>query len=264
MRRLLPFFASPLFASLLSAAPWDEHGRLCVAASGHSIEHADGTPFSLLADTAWLLLSLPEAEIEVYLSDRAEKRFNVVMADFHAETKSDADADWRLADAVVERAAKHGLYVGIVGGWGSAFRKCTPQQMRECGQRLGKRYGAKPNVIHIASAEFYKIKGKLDGEALSASHLEMLEQLGQGIRSVDAEHLITMHGFPDRGAVGQPSTYFQKSAWCDFYAVQTHQFQTLIRSNMSHDWALTAPTKPTMPPLACSPLHSSAQQRLYF
>jgi hypothetical protein len=246
MRSLLPFLAFTLSVGVLAAAPWDEHGSLRVAASGHSLEHEDGTAFFLLADTAWHLLSLPEAEIEVYLADRAAKGFNVVLADYHVEAKSDRDADWQLADAVVERAAKHGLYVGIVAGWGTAFRKHTPQQMRECGQRLGKRYREMPNVIHIGVAEFYKIKGRLDGEALSTDHLARLDQLGQGIRSMDTEHLITMHGFPDRGAVGQPATYFQKSAWCDFYAVQTHQFQTLIRSNMSHDWQMKSPTKPTL------------------
>jgi hypothetical protein len=241
------FFAANFFASLLSAAaPWADHGPLRVSASGHSLEHSDGTAFFPLADTAWHLLTLPEKEIEVYLSDRSAKGFNVVMADFHADEKSDQDAEWQLGDAVVERAATHGLYVAIVAGWGDAFRNHTLQQMRECGQRLAARYQTKPNIIYIAAAEFYKIKGKLDGTPLNSQQIEALDQLGQGIRSVDKEHLITIHGFPDRGAVGQPSSYFQQSTWCDFYAVQTHQFQALIRSNMSHDWNLTSPTKPTL------------------
>jgi hypothetical protein len=230
----------------IAASSWDEHGSLRVAASCRSIEHADGTAFFMLADTAWHLLSLPEAEIEVYLKDRAEKKFNVVLADFHVESKSDADADWRLADAVVTRAAAHGLYVGIVAGWGSAFRKHSPEQMHTCGQHLGRRYKDAPNVIYIAAAEFYKIKGRLDGQPLSAAHIEALEHLGKGIRSVDEGHLITMHGFPDQGDVGQPSTYFQQSSWCDFYAVQTHHFQTLIRANMTRDRRLADPVKPTL------------------
>lgn len=55
------------------------HGRVDVAPSGHSLAHADGTPFFYLADTCWLgpLLSTPQ-EWEVYLADRAAKKFTAV------------------------------------------------------------------------------------------------------------------------------------------------------------------------------------------
>ena len=57
--------------------------------------------------------------------------------------------------------------------------------------------------------------------------------------------MISIHGFPDKGTVGQPSTYFQHADWCDFYAVQTHNFQDQIRTSLTRDWNLTNPTKPT-------------------
>ena len=55
------------------------HGAIGIAPSGHSLMHADGTPFFYLADTCWLgpLLSTPE-EWQRYLADRAAKRFSAV------------------------------------------------------------------------------------------------------------------------------------------------------------------------------------------
>jgi hypothetical protein len=52
------------------------HGPVRVSANGHHLEHADGTPFFLLADTVWNgpLLS-KTADWEMFLADRVAKGF---------------------------------------------------------------------------------------------------------------------------------------------------------------------------------------------
>jgi hypothetical protein len=190
-------------------------------------------------------MTLSREDISVYLQDRAEKGFNVVMADFEFQ-KRRSESEWEKAEFVLHEAARRGLYVVVVAGWGGTFRNLSASEMHDLGRALGSRCVIHPNVIYFAAAEFYKIKGKLDGQPLEAIQIEKLQQLARGIRSADDDHLISIHGFPDRGVVGQPSTYFQYSEWCDFYAVQTHNFQEQIRTAMTRDWHLKDPIKPTL------------------
>ena len=56
-----------------------KHGRLRVAKSGTHLEHADGTPFFFLADTAWTGPALStEEEWKLYLDDRKKKGFTAI------------------------------------------------------------------------------------------------------------------------------------------------------------------------------------------
>jgi hypothetical protein len=59
--------------------PLYRHGALRVAASGTYLEHADGTPFFWLADTAWngVLKSQP-ADWQRYLATRQKQGFTAV------------------------------------------------------------------------------------------------------------------------------------------------------------------------------------------
>lgn len=237
--------------SASGAAPaWERHGALRVSKDGRTLEHADGTPFFLLADTAWQLRTLSEADLDVYLRDRAAKNFNVVMADFHAGTRPDNEAPlsaehWAKNDRIVDQAAKHGLYVVVIAGWGTTLRAYTPERMAAYGTELGRRYRDRPNVIHFVAAEFYKIKRPLDDQPLTPEQVDHFDRLGKALRAADPTKLISIHGFPDKGVVGQPSTYYQRAEWCDFYAIQTHNFTDQIRTTLTRDWNLADPVKPT-------------------
>jgi hypothetical protein len=55
------------------------HGPVRVSTNGRFFEHADGTPFFWMGDTAWYGAILSsEADWNTYLTDRANKRFSVV------------------------------------------------------------------------------------------------------------------------------------------------------------------------------------------
>jgi hypothetical protein len=59
--------------------PFTKHGRLRIAKSGTHLEHADGTPFFFLADTAWTGPALStEEEWAHYLADRKKKGFTAI------------------------------------------------------------------------------------------------------------------------------------------------------------------------------------------
>src|SRR5262245_64404587 len=71
-----------LFSCLIygySAEPFDTHGPLRVSKSGTHLEHADGTPFFVLADTCWTGPALStEKDWQTYLDDRKKKGFSAV------------------------------------------------------------------------------------------------------------------------------------------------------------------------------------------
>jgi Protein of unknown function (DUF4038)/Domain of unknown function (DUF5060)/Putative collagen-binding domain of a collagenase len=58
---------------------FQRHGPIRVSANGRFFEHADGTPFFWMGDTVWYGAILSrESDWNIYLTDRASKRFNVV------------------------------------------------------------------------------------------------------------------------------------------------------------------------------------------
>ena len=62
------------------------HGPLRVSGNGRFLVHEDGAPFFFLADTAWELFHRLDREgADLYLANRAAKRFTVVQAVVLAE-----------------------------------------------------------------------------------------------------------------------------------------------------------------------------------
>src|SRR5262245_21075618 len=87
-------FALPGFAAAQDN-PFTAHGKLRVAKSGTYLEHADGTPPFLLADTACTGLALSTAdEWQLYLRDRKQKGFTAI--------QFNAVSPWRTAATDLE------------------------------------------------------------------------------------------------------------------------------------------------------------------
>jgi len=66
----------------LAAEPqWQAHGELQASENGHTIEHADGTPFLWLGDTAWgMFQQLTREDVDLYLDDRKQLGFTVIQS----------------------------------------------------------------------------------------------------------------------------------------------------------------------------------------
>ncbi|RPI03951.1 MAG: DUF4038 domain-containing protein [Ignavibacteriae bacterium] len=70
-------FIFPL--SVLAQAPWEQHGKLEVSPTGHTIQHSDGTPFLWIGETGWgMIQQLTREEIDLYLDNRQKLGFTVI------------------------------------------------------------------------------------------------------------------------------------------------------------------------------------------
>lgn len=91
-------------ASYQGANPLYRHGPVRVSSNRYYLEHADGTPFFWLADTAWNgPLRSSAAGWEKYLEDRAAKGFNVVQFVATHWTAATCDGEGKRAFSGRER-----------------------------------------------------------------------------------------------------------------------------------------------------------------
>lgn len=225
---------------------------LCVSANRRYLQSADGTPFVYTADLAWLMFlnNLSEATIDGFLKTRAQQGFNVIEAVLVAQwncapnvepckglgrngvtpidnwsstssTKPLNETFFRWVDTVVDRAAAHGLYVGIIPtdaihSNGTVFNSASAY---DYGRRLALRYRDRRNIIWISGGD-------------SSSGFDLHAALVRGIRSADTNHLITYH--PGGSGIGRvpavgTSYGFPNSELLDF-----HQFQTVCIGGCSN------------------------------
>jgi hypothetical protein len=221
----------------------------------------DGTPFFYLGDTAWELfhrLDLDEADL--YLQDRAAKRFTViqavVLAEYEGLTVPNAyghlplmDDDptrpnepyFKHVDAIVARAADLGLTVGMLPTWGDKWNQkwgigpeiFTPDNARAYGRWLGARYAESP-IIWILGG---------DRPIENVAHREIIHAMAQGLREGDGgSHLMSFH--PNGGH--SSSEWWHDADWLDFNMLQSgHARNKDTYTVIAADYALT-PTKPCM------------------
>lgn len=223
--RLLFFFI--LCASLSAGSPWD-HGKLDVSPDGRSLQHADGTPFFWLGDTAWLMpQKLNRDEIRAYFENRRAKGFNVVQCClvqfFHDKnfngrpalvdgditklnvTPGNDPADpaqydyWDHVDFIIESAAANGIYAALTPMWRYP-KKPAPAQAADFVAQLATRYGKRPNIIWVNG-----------GSARGGDDLDYWNAAGASLKRHAPDHLVTFHPFGRT----QSSAWFHDAAWLD-------------------------------------------------
>ena len=217
----------------------------------------DGKPFFYLADTAWELFHrLDRAEADLYLKDRASKRFTVIQAVVLAEhggldvpdalghlplvgkdpTKP-VEAYFQHVDYVVNRADELGLVVGMLPTWGSWWHDgqgiFTPETTESYGEFLGKRYKDKP-ILWILGG---------DRPAENDRQKAIIRAMAAGLRKGDGgRHLITFHPPGGRSS----SEWFHGDEWLAFDMIQSgHGYDHANYEKIAADYA-RKPTKPCL------------------
>lgn len=157
------------------------YSPLTLSTNRHYLQHADGTPFFWLGDTAWELFHrLTREEITRYLDNRESKGFNVIQAVILAEMDGprapnrygdlpleNLDPErpnasyFKLVDWVVTQAKQRGMYVSLLPTWGDKVLRLWgqgPEIFNEVnayhyGYFLGERYKRFPNIIWMVGGD---------------------------------------------------------------------------------------------------------------
>ncbi|MGN9810204.1 apiosidase-like domain-containing protein [Micromonospora sp. BQ11] len=168
--------------------PFHRHGFWRMSPGRRSLQHADGTPAVLVADTAWALpWRATEEEVRVYAQDRRDKGFNAVLLmsvqpDMRAVGPRDRSADegfdvgfedlpaghindlnpayFQYLDRLIDILVEHGIvpvlqpvFQGF--GWKGldvAGTVVPPQEYARYCRYLVARYGARP-AIYLVGAD---------------------------------------------------------------------------------------------------------------
>jgi hypothetical protein len=238
--------------------------RLAVHENGtHLIERDSGDPFFYLGDTAWELLHrTDEDEARMYLTDRADKGFNVIQTVVLAELEGlttpnsyeelpllDLDpTQWNekyfaYVDRVAEMADSLGIFLGLLPTWGDKFNKkwgvgpevFTPENAETYGRMLGQRY-RDHNVIWILGG---------DRNPENEEDFAIIRAMARGLEeAVGDEQLLTYH--PQGGY--KSSDFFAGDDWVDFHMFQSGHGRRDDKQNYDfpRDVQRAAPNKPVI------------------
>ena len=239
MNKLAALVISFIFLTIFTSAQeklWTgpsvdlSHGKLKVSENKRFLVHEDGTPFFYLGDTGWELFHrLDKNDTEKYLENRRAKGFTVIQAVVLAEldglntpnaegNKPLIDNDplkpneayFAHVDWVIRKAAEKGIFIGMLPTWGDKVDKKWGQgpvifnkdNAFRYGQWIGSRYRDFPNIIWING-------GDRDG---GGDNKPVWEAIGNGIKSVDKNHLMTFHPWGERSS----SEWFQNEQLARF------------------------------------------------
>jgi hypothetical protein len=255
------FFRSVIFfwfAVLAVCATAAQLKPLSVVKSGRYF-NAGSKPWFWMGDTAWPLgVIYKPSEVDTYLDARAKSGFTLIQMsaiwDGGTGTESGPkpnpnfageapwrnhdplqpnEAYWRNIDSIVAKAAKHGIYIGLLPTWGSfvvELKTINAGNAEQYGQWLGTRYKNMPNIVWI-------VGGDRDPSKMS----DVWRAIAHGLQSGDGGiHPITFH--PNGG---HSSDFFAKEPWLAANMIQTWASYPKIPEVVAHDYN-SLPTKPVI------------------
>jgi len=214
--------------ALLEAQPYTGsnqlrvHGRLRVAATRRTLEHADGTPFFWLGDTWWMglcqRLRWPE-EFQRLTADRVAKGFSLVqivaglypdMPGFDPRGANEAGFPWeadyaRISPAYFDQAdmriawlVHSGLVPCIVGSWGYYLPLLGLAKIKQHWRNLVARWGAYPVVWCLAGEGAMPYYLSADKEADVQTQVHGWIEVGRYIRTIDPfRNPLGLHSAPE-------------------------------------------------------------------
>jgi Protein of unknown function (DUF4038) len=201
------------------------------------LREASGNPFFFQGDSGWSLIAeLSEEDAEIYLEDRRQKGFSVVLVNLIEHEFSDQapknaygdspfttpgdfsmpnEAYFAHADWVIDRAAAKGLlvllapaYLGYGGGSEGFYQDMVASgaaKLESYGHFLGKRYASKPNILWLEGGDY------------DPPSAELVDAVVTGIRAEDTVHLHSAHTSRGESA----SDVWGQEPWLDVDNVYT-------------------------------------------
>jgi hypothetical protein len=242
--------------------------RLAVSENHRFLVTEEGKPFFWLGDTAWELFHrLNREEAEMYLALRAEQGYTVIQAVALAELDGHTDPNpyghlplvdldparpavvdgphndyWDHVDFIVDRANRHGLYIGFLPTWGRYWHDkirderplFTAANAEVYGRWLGQRYRSKGLVWILGG----------DRTIEDDTHREIIRAMARGLKEGDAgAHLMTFHPPGGRGS----AEWFHEDDWLDFNMRQNgHVAEFTERYFKTREDYDRTPTKPVL------------------
>lgn len=245
--------------------------RLRVSDNQRFLTTTGGDPFFWLGDTAWEIFHrLTREEAAFYFAARQRQRFNVIQAVALAEFDGldqpnvygehplhDNDptrpneAYFAYVDELIEMAAQHDLYVGLLPTWGDKVNRrqwgvgpivFTEQNAQIYGHFLGERYKDQSNIIWILGGDRPAVFEK---DGIIDDYRPLWRAMAAGIDAgTGSQALMTYH---PAGRM-TTSTWLHEEAWLDFNMMQSGHGggpDLPVWAMIEQDYALT-PTKPTI------------------
>lgn len=230
---------------------------LKVSANRRYLVDQNDKPFLLHGDTAWSIISaLNEADVQLYLENRAEKGFNALIVNLiehhfngplnrqgeHPFTdpldlSTPNDRYFDYADWVLQKAADLGfvvllapMYLGYKNpadteGWYHEARMSGSNRCYRYGRYLGQRYADYKNIIWM-----------MGGDRNPDGVQDEINSLLTGIKQSDKHSLFTAHHHPDDS---MPARYGW-GGWLDLNGTYSYQ---ILQRKLLMDYN----QKPTMP-----------------
>ncbi len=240
--------------------------RIQVSKNQRFLVTEDGDPFFWLGDTAWELFHrLTGEEAARYLANRQAKQFNVIQAVILAEEDglntpnmagecplinndpaTPNEAYFAFVDEVIQMAADHDLYVGLLPTWGDKVAHMwgvgpivfNEENARQYGRFLGKRYGDCTNILWVIGGDRPAVTETHDYRPIWRAMATGIEE-GAGFHPFMTYHI-------SGGASSSQDLHGE--AWLDMNMMQSGHGSgrdTPVWEMIARDYALT-PTKPTL------------------
>lgn len=206
--------------------PW-ENGILQLSENNRYLKNGK-KPFFWMGDTAWLLLrKLDLEETYIYLKNRKEKGFNMILIDLlhsidqknvygdYALVDGDftnpciTDGYWEHVDKVVKMAEDMGLYMGILPVWASSVVKSGFLNMGNYEpffRFIANRYKDYPNIIWLVGGD---IRGDVN--------VPLFNEMGKLLKKSNPDRLVGFHPFGRTSS----SLWFHEQEWLDFNMFQS-------------------------------------------
>lgn len=255
-----------------------QRGRLRIAGSRRTLEHADGTPFLWLADTWWMgltkRLDWPEGFAHL-AADRVAKGFNVIqvvagpLPDFDAysgawnpQQGNEAGLPWEqgwtrinpafydLADLRIAHLVEMGLMPCIVSMWGYYLPAMGVDKVKKHWRYLVARYGAYPIVWCLAGEctmpTYSRHANTATADQDRQSQKAGWTEVAQYLRQIDPYHnLLTVH--PAWDVPGRQS--LADASLLDFDMLQTGHSGYLSLKSSVERMNVAVAAEPVMPVL---------------